>query len=659
MTKLHSFEVQKLHKRFSSRSAHTSKSSKKISITKRPTSNSRLPLEEAQQLFTGYQEFFFLFLHELAFNFGFHLRGRMAKVVLELLSDLSANELEKKVMKLQLISRFLGYLVFSPNWHEADIDQNKIQSLTVSNGLEQLDSLGLSLASHVKHAWASGCLIAVIPCVTELLKMAKWDSYTQASGNFRLLLADLRQIQKVLSCPDETTHRFQASMEIVVFCLERFFDDTCGLPRLTSLPKSQTGPVICDSRDCLDGEQTGFSTVLLFASSPHIEDLLYLVDHFGIGLANKSPSKARKLRPSVVSRSFDVEPSKLLSHDENGLLPTPVKGQPPKTKDILGTDVNRSIESRLVESFFHQHRDLKEICEFAVCQVMREHPTRIVSDCIQVVLESQEDGWAERGIGLYHAKILSSTSEKAAQVLEATLEEKIGKALSIFGPCDIHPRVIMIATRVSVSTAMLAVQPMLHSTIAHKLQEIQQAPRIPKATLKVEETRVAVAVAALDRVAGLFSVIDGRSSPTFSGIVDDMDKACSSILDLSRGWESSIPLESTIRAIVSALLRLDKIGPKILQWCQSLSEKCFLEAFMSLTRLILAVCTISSYGLPAWVLSLDSQVVSRALEAGGEIHGPLLLRLFRELIEQDLIDSEVVVGNEKIPLHTHIFKMMS
>ena len=80
---------------------------------------------------------------------------------------------------------------------------------------------------------------------------------------------------------------------------------------------------------------------------------------------------------------------------------------------------------------------------------------------------------------------------------------------------------------------------------------------------------------------------------------------------------------------------------------------------MSLTRLILAVCTISSYGLPAWVLSLDSQVVSRALEAGGEIHGPLLLRLFRELIEQDLIDSEVVVGNEKIPLHTHIFKMMS
>lgn len=56
--------LQKLHQRFSSRTAQTSQSSKKISLVKNPSKHSATPLDEARKLFPGYQEFFFLFLQD-------------------------------------------------------------------------------------------------------------------------------------------------------------------------------------------------------------------------------------------------------------------------------------------------------------------------------------------------------------------------------------------------------------------------------------------------------------------------------------------------------------------------------------------------------------------------------------------------------------------
>ena len=75
------------------------------------TTQSASPMDEARPFFPGYQEFFFLFLHELPFNFGIHLRGRMVYILNDLLSNLSLDNLEQKVVKLQLLARFLGFLI--------------------------------------------------------------------------------------------------------------------------------------------------------------------------------------------------------------------------------------------------------------------------------------------------------------------------------------------------------------------------------------------------------------------------------------------------------------------------------------------------------------------------------------------------------------------
>jgi len=575
----------------------------------------------------------------------------MAKTILESLSDLSHNDLEKKVMKLQLLSRFLGYLVFSPNWHEAAIDNAKNQSLDVCNGLEQLESLGLSLALQVRKAWTAGYLIGVIPWVTELLRMAKWDSCTQASPAFRWLLADLRFVQEALSCPeDSATCGFAPSMQIIVFCLERFFDDTYGLPRLTSLPPSNLGILGNDpNTKWIDGYEMGFSTVLLFASSPNVEDLLSLVDQTEIGSTNKSSlSKARKLRASVVSLSLEVEPSRFVADEENGLFPTPVKARRQDSNDILSQSDNRSIESRLVEGFFHQHRNLKEISEFVVGQVLRNYSRHIVPDCVREILASEGNipGKPETET---LAKYITLAHEKVELTLTKTLEEKIGQALVLLGPCDADDSIITIATRLSVSAAMNSVQPTLHSVIARQLEEVQRTGSTSLQSSRGVGDTTTAAIAALDNITSLFRTAIEDPLPS-SGVVVGIQRACSCLQALRRESEASVPGEATLRVIVSALLRLDKASHKILRWCDSLPDESFLETSLVLIRLILAVSDVSSYGLPTLVRAIDGTFVSRALKGNGQVKGGAeMLELLQELFEKNIIDSIFPSGEEKSP----------
>jgi hypothetical protein len=252
------------------------------------------------------------------------------------------------------------------------------------------------------------------------------------------------------------------------------------------------------------------------------------------------------------------------------------------------------------------------------------------------------------------SKILTSSYDKAVVALENSLEEKIGKALELFGPCDIDQRVIKIATRLSVSSAMLAGQSTLHSVIANKIQDVQHPRSAAQASLGVEDTSSKLAIAAIDSVAALFNATPGDPPPLLSRVVVEVNRACSAVCNLGRGSEMSIPTEAALRGIMSALLRLDKVGPQISQWCQSLSEECFLEVLVPLIRLILAVSTVSSYRLPALVVALESKLVSRALEAESRLHRPAVRALLQELVEQDIIDSTISVGEDTVTLGAYL-----
>jgi hypothetical protein len=633
-------------------------------MSQRSNTNSTTPLDEAQLLFLGYQEFFFLFLHQLPFNFGFHLRGRMTKTILELFSKLSPDCLELQIMKLQLVARFLGYLIFSPNWHEAGIDSSKIQAIALADGLQQLQSLGLSPITQVEQAWGKGQLIATVPWMTELLRMAKWDSLTQTSREFRQLLAYLRGVQNTIVWWEESgaAERFGPSMELVSFYLERFFDEMSGLPKLTSLPHSTLGPPNEDQPDCLDKTSAGFSTILIFASSPHMEDLFSLVDQIGRGLVSKSPSRARKLRPSVVSHNIGMEPSQLFGETEKGLLPTPVKVGNRRNDESMDNLQNehRSIETKLVEAFFHQHRDIKGICDFAVNQVLKSAPSQITVESIEPTFENEgitNDSSEEK---LANTQTLAFNKAKLS--LETRLKDAIKSGLEIFGPKALHPRIASTAISLSIARGMLSGQPVLHTLVSNTSKTAQrneaQKPQVKSIVTKEDgnKDRTSLAVSAIEDIVLAF---DDTKSEESAWKTEDVlilaRRASSQIENLAIERDGSIPAESSLRTFVASLLKLDRSSGSILKWCQRLPDKEFHPVLSALLSLILAVASVSSYGLKRFIGMIDGGMILHLVETSiDEEESRHVVLLLEALVDANIIDLDVLVdsvGTQKLTGH--------
>lgn len=617
------------------------------------TNSTTAPVDEARLLFPGYQEFFFLFLHQLPFNFGFHLRGRMATTILDLFSRLSSNDLEPQIMKLQLIARFLGYLVFSPNWHEAGIDSSKIQFIALTDGLEQLQSLGLSLLAQMEHAWGKGQLIATVPWVTELLRLSKWDSITQTSKRFRQLLAYLRKVQSTIGCLEESGNegRFGPSMELVAFYLERFFDETSGLPKLTSLPFSSLGQPNEDFHDCLDKTAFGFSMILIFASSPHMEDLFSLVDQIYRGLVSKSPSKARKLRPSIVSTNIGIEPSKLFGEAETGLLPTPAKARNTNSGVSLDDLQNAqgSIETKLVEAFFHQHRDVKVICEFAVNQVLKSAPSQIQVECIDPTFE--DEGITNASSAKQLANTQSLAFNKARASLERRFESAIENGLEIFGPKGLHPRISTIAITLSTTRGMLSGKPVLQTLVSNACETIQRNKKdeVHSNNTATKETKdedcTRLCVAAIEDIVDAFDLTKSKqTSPKTEDVLGLMHQASSQIQNLSVERDGAIPSESSLRTFVASLFVLDRSSSLILNWCEALDDNEFHSVLSVLLGLILSVGAVSSYGLKRFTHTINGDMIVRLVETTIDENGNThVFQLLQDLVDANIVDLGMLV----------------
>ncbi len=606
-------------------------------------------MDEAQILFPGYQEFFFLFLDELPFIFGIHLRAHMAKISLNLLSNISPTDLEKKITKLQLVARFLGFLIFSPNWHETGIDVGKVQSLASTDGLQQLESLGVSVVSHVEDAWSGGQLIATIPWATELLRMAKWDSWSQGSNQFRQLLAKLREIQKAIVNSNEDTHsRFGPSMEVVAFFLERLFDETIGLPRLTSLPRSTLAPVKEESSESLDEVCSGFSSIFLYASSPHMEDLVSLVNQIGRGVISKSPSKAKKLRPSIVSMTQTI-PNKLFGQGEKGVPPSPINvdwrnindGSPTTTSE------NRSIETKLAEAFFHQHREIKGICEFAVDRVLKGIQNRLMIECIQSTFEEEGISAVCTDEELANAEIIAVC--RAKKYLENRLEETVTRGLEVFGPEEIHPRVLAVAKSLSVSRGMLSGQSILNNLVSHASKMVQRKKEPSRSKEEVDVASktdsTSLLVAAIENLA---SILDASSfhaqSPNATDLLDVLCNTTACIQNHGAESNSSVPSEASLRRIVLSLRRLDRCSDSLIAWHAALTDEDFFHGLSALLRLAISVGTISSFGLRQLNAKLNSTMVLRLLKvsANAKDRRATVIQLLREAIEGNIISSDTI-----------------
>jgi hypothetical protein len=451
-------DSQKLHKRFSAKGAQTSKSSKTLVLDPSKSAGTASPVVEAQQYFPGHQEFFFIFILSTdCYSFGVHLKNRLKCEMLKLLSlsDI-AKGVEKRLLQLKLLSRFLGLLVFSPSWHESGF-----------GGGSHYDKLSefnpeLDVITMVERAYKERHLVTTVPWVVELLRMTRWSPTVQKSDEFKRLLALLLGIRHRIQCSQNTaSDNLGANMQLVSLYLETLFGDIIGLERAETIPpqsitESTVVPVCNGKTKPVDEFPMRLSMSVLFTSNPHAEELVALLSSQAQS-QTKSAGSTRKLTPYSIGGSIGSSTDILGTQSSASFSPVNANRRVSlgngtfESAQVEGTFQDSPIVGKLVEAFFHQHRNLKGICEFIVDQTLKNVASRMRDEFVVPLLEQKVLDVVDRDSSTDNAEV--DVIEASRTFLAAELATAIPQALTILCPPLIQPKVRDVAAQLSVSHA--------------------------------------------------------------------------------------------------------------------------------------------------------------------------------------------------------------
>jgi len=163
--------LQKLHMRFTSKSGQTNKSSRKLRIDQKGTS-SNIKTTPDQSFAIGHQEFFFIFLQAGdSYKFNVHMKRRLARLITEMSAVNETKGLCEHISKTQMLAKFLGMLVFSPNW---DMSVNTPNSVIDHNNNSAVNSFPIDVKKCIVTAWKQYRLVVVIPWAVQYLRMMRW-----------------------------------------------------------------------------------------------------------------------------------------------------------------------------------------------------------------------------------------------------------------------------------------------------------------------------------------------------------------------------------------------------------------------------------------------------------------------------------------------------
>jgi hypothetical protein len=628
-------------------------------LAQRNDSASKSPVSEAQLCFPGHQEFFFAFLQAVdSYSFGVHLRNRTISVMLELGANHSATicDIEKRLMNLQIFARFLGYLVFSPNWDDgAGMDptsSNIVKPALAGDALEQLDSLGLCVDKSLNDAWREGYLVEVIPWVTELLKMAKWDNFSQSSRKQRLLLGQLRCIQEQLNSPRQTatSRMFKPTRQVLCFYLETLFHETVGFSKLTSLPTVVLGDSWLSENETseeetrLDQAALGFSSVILFASSPHVEDLHSLIMRLSTSSSNggKSPGKTKKLRPSIVSSGisstdmasvFQEPPT-----DSGARMSIFTDWRSPSkhhiTRSGLSSEASNktlSIQAKLVDAFFHQHRDLKDICEFTVSRVLKNASNQLALECIKPVFEEcgiTGASFTEESLQEAQQNVLNTSS----RFLRSQLENSVRRSVELLGPAGLSPKLVDVAASLAVARGMQDGIPIIDALITTECAMLLDTlVRAQKKQRAVKNSQGGQKVSGASDHPYFQEVINAIADVLeLMPIQNDAEVKLKSLQYFEssvNAWKASeadnnkISPESNLHVFFQLLLRLDQGAPRFIDWCLAQDDSGVCWSFLApYLRAVVVLAQHTKHGMKCLtnVTRRTDEFLRRLIECGSK-----------------------------------------
>ena len=229
------FFHKKLHSRFTSKVAQKNKSSK--ALTLHATSSGPAP----DEFFTEHQEFFYLFISSVdSYGFCTHLRRRLIHLLLKLSSAQEDRGLERRISEMRMLSKFLGLLVFSPNWN---VSARDLVEETVTQHFTPI----IPINNIIKDAYKEGTLIPCIPWVLDFLRMMSWDPISKQIPYYKETFCILRCIQRQVAGQIFGGHiLLGTNLLSMMLYLEAFFVDVIGLVEVEhfdnyKLPKMVVG----------------------------------------------------------------------------------------------------------------------------------------------------------------------------------------------------------------------------------------------------------------------------------------------------------------------------------------------------------------------------------------------------------------------------------
>ncbi|CAB9509839.1 expressed unknown protein [Seminavis robusta] len=611
-------KLQKLHKRFSSKFVNGSGvnyNNTKLTFERNNKKHATIaPEEQAKEYFTGHQEFFFLFIMSTdSHRFNRHLQHQLVHLIRSSnnlddgVGGVSSNNqetpLEEKMLKLQMLARFLGVIVFCPSWQEVSGKSTSVLQkgsdvapVDLLHQLQRDPTGGLDLLDAVRASQNAGTLSLTTPWVIEFLKMASWDdTIGTRSRSYVQLVMMLREIQRELKCSlfesFITQQKTTPTFLVAVWCLESFFGEHVGLTEAASIPLSNELPSSTGTTDntpilprdeekeqassTIDATPLSFRMSTLFAVNPRLEDLVSLVSHLSrddnIRASARSPGISRKLRPLMLSKG-------VAEHNGTGSLKNASADNPidkllvieeaPAIAVLSATTASNknSLEAKMVDTFFHQHKALKAICEFSV--------HRLLKSILGEIHDRYQDTSADA----------TALVDDALEFLRASLEAKMDQSLTLLEPPDTPIKIHQLAVSLAVARGFETGAPLVRDLVVKASQEhvekdldtIQRClfqGTTDHALDRKEPTHAEVLAAQLSSLtrklnelkSRILDVLDNEAS--FDLVIVTLKELEPMVDEFVNSKNPRMPPEKQSRDHFEAIAELDEVSVRFVQFC--------------------------------------------------------------------------------------------
>ena len=259
--------------------------------------------------------------------------------------------------------------------------------------------------------------------------------------------------------------------QLVMIQLEDLFSDVVGLMKAEGLPLMVLpGRNLVVSGDDskvlhLDALPLRFTKLYIFASSSHLEELFKLVTEMverkGRG-AGRVGGASKKLRPYAITSQIggadlSSSPSSTSPYtrqmSSGSILASPMMSPLNLISPQRGINSrrNNTIQDKLVDAFFHQHTDLRQICEFVVERTAKNTLAIVVKEHVTPHFKFPASAYNEsfdafvRQIRQKEQDALTASNKE----MKARTVQLVTESVKLLSPPDTKPAVMDIAIKLA------------------------------------------------------------------------------------------------------------------------------------------------------------------------------------------------------------------